>query len=167
MPVDPVTPCKCPRAASMDPPAALQQLARLGLHSPVCMAPKPHWVCMRPGSPVNEPHLTRHGRPGARQAEYRVSIYGRNRKEWDGLADWVVDHQLFSPHNRWLIQVPRLYGLYQSSRVLRTFSEMLDNIFVPLFEVGASPDEPPIYAPANVPRVVALPVCTAVVGAPR
>ena len=64
------------------------------------------------------------------QAEYRISIYGRSKKEWDQLADWIVDHELYSPHNRWLIQVPRLYGMYQSSRSLRTFGEMLDNIFV-------------------------------------
>ena len=38
------------------------------------------------------------------KAEYRISIYGRNTKEWDQLADWVVDHSLYSPHCRWLIQ---------------------------------------------------------------
>jgi AMP deaminase len=77
------------------------------------------------------------------QAEYRISIYGRSKKEWDQLADWIVDHELYSPHNRWLIQVPRLYGMYQSSRSLRTFGEMLDNIFVPLFEVTNDPSSHP------------------------
>lgn len=40
------------------------------------------------------------------KAEYRISIYGRKRSEWDELAAWVVDHRLYSSHNRWLIQVP-------------------------------------------------------------
>ena len=34
------------------------------------------------------------------KTEYRISIYGRNSSEWDALAAWVVDHQLYSPHNR-------------------------------------------------------------------
>ena len=46
------------------------------------------------------------------QAEYRVSIYGRNRHEWDGLANWFVDYDMSSPHVRWLIQTPRLYVLH-------------------------------------------------------
>ena len=41
-------------------------------------------------------------------AENRISIYGRDREEWDELAAWVVDHKLYSPHNRWPIQVPRI-----------------------------------------------------------
>lgn len=73
------------------------------------------------------------------KAEYRISIYGRSKNEWDDLAAWVVDHQLFSNHNRWLIQIPRLYGMYQANRLVRTFAEMLDNIFTPLFEVTADP----------------------------
>lgn len=38
-------------------------------------------------------------------AEYRVSIYGKSRDEWDKLAKWVINNNLFSPHVRWLIQV--------------------------------------------------------------
>jgi len=77
------------------------------------------------------------------KAEYRISIYGRKKEEWDGLAAWVVDHQLYSSHNRWLIQIPRLYGMYHESRLLRTFAEMLDNIFTPLFEVSIDPSSHP------------------------
>ena len=103
------------------------------------------------------------------QSEYRISIYGRAKGEWDGLADWVVDHVLYSPHNRcictymhahvylytytcvplnmhlnrWVIQIPRLYALYRSSRMLRTFGEMLDLIFQPLFEVSIDPSSHP------------------------
>ena len=77
------------------------------------------------------------------KAEYRISIYGRKKTEWDELASWVVDHKLYSSHNRWLIQIPRLYGMYQSMRLLRTFAEMLDNIFAPLFEVSIDPASHP------------------------
>lgn len=41
-------------------------------------------------------------------AEYRVSVYGSDRNEWDKLAKWVVDHKLYSDKNRWLVQVPRV-----------------------------------------------------------
>jgi AMP deaminase len=37
--------------------------------------------------------------------EYRLSIYGRKPDEWTGLADWVCTNKLWSPNNRWLIQV--------------------------------------------------------------
>ena len=48
-------------------------------------------------------------------------------------------------------QVPRLYGMYQSNRSLRTFGEMLDNIFVPLFEVLAIPPRsPPARHPPRI-----------------
>ena len=77
------------------------------------------------------------------KAEYRISIYGRKKEEWDQLAAWVVDHRLYSSHNRWLIQVPRLYGMYQANRLLRTFAEMLDNLFTPLFEVSIDPTSHP------------------------
>lgn len=41
-------------------------------------------------------------------AEYRLSIYGRSRDEWDKLAKWAVDNKVYSDNVRWLIQVPRL-----------------------------------------------------------
>lgn len=41
-------------------------------------------------------------------AEYRISIYGRKRVEWDILAAWICQHQLDSDNVLWLIQVPRL-----------------------------------------------------------
>lgn len=40
--------------------------------------------------------------------ELRLSIYGRQRDEWDKLAQWAVKHQVYSDNVRWLIQVPRL-----------------------------------------------------------
>tara|TARA_B100000513_G_scaffold143226_1_gene65725 strand:+ start:3661 stop:6090 length:2430 start_codon:yes stop_codon:yes gene_type:complete len=75
--------------------------------------------------------------------EYRISVYGRTRGEWDQLAAWVVEHRLHSNNNRWLIQVPRLYGLYQTKGLVSTFCEMLDNIFRPLFEVSTDPSSHP------------------------
>jgi AMP deaminase len=41
-------------------------------------------------------------------AEYRLSIYGRSRDEWDKLAKWAVDNKIYSDNVRWLIQIPRL-----------------------------------------------------------
>ena len=72
-------------------------------------------------------------------AELRISIYGRNAAEWDQLAAWVVDHRLHSPNNRWLVQIPRLFALFQQTGSLANFEQMLANIFVPLFEVSADP----------------------------
>ncbi|KAJ3345044.1 AMP deaminase [Entophlyctis luteolus] len=76
-------------------------------------------------------------------AEYRVSIYGRDKKEWDKLAAWVVDHKLFSENVRWLVQVPRLYNVYKSQNILQNFQQLLQNIFEPLFEVTADPSSHP------------------------
>lgn len=39
--------------------------------------------------------------------EWRVSIYGRDPREWESLASWMIDNKLFSTRVRWLIQVPR------------------------------------------------------------
>lgn len=41
-------------------------------------------------------------------AEYRLSIYGRSRDEWDKLAKWAVEHRVHSENVRWLVQIPRL-----------------------------------------------------------
>ncbi|WFD44464.1 AMP deaminase [Malassezia psittaci] len=76
-------------------------------------------------------------------SEYRISIYGRSRDEWDRLASWVVDHHLFSPNIRWLIQVPRLYEVYKASKNINNFQDLLRNIFQPLFEVTQNPQTHP------------------------
>ncbi|KAJ3069940.1 AMP deaminase [Podochytrium sp. JEL0797] len=76
-------------------------------------------------------------------AEYRVSIYGRDKKEWDKLATWVVDNKLFSENVRWLVQVPRLYNVYKASGLLQNFQQVLENIFEPLFEVTRDPTSHP------------------------
>lgn len=38
-------------------------------------------------------------------AEYRISIYGRKMSEWDQLASWIVNNDLYSENVVWLIQV--------------------------------------------------------------
>lgn len=58
-------------------------------------------------------------------AEYRLSIYGAKRDEWNALSEWVVDHKLFSSNVRWMIQVPRLYSIYKASGQIKNFAEML------------------------------------------
>ena len=47
-------------------------------------------------------------------AEYRLSIYGSAKSEWDTLADWVGNHRLFHYNVRWMIQIPRLYAVYRA-----------------------------------------------------
>ena len=41
-------------------------------------------------------------------AELRISVYGRSLDEWDKLATWAVDNQMYCDNVRWLIQVPRI-----------------------------------------------------------
>ncbi|XP_054718894.1 AMP deaminase 2-like isoform X1 [Uloborus diversus] len=76
-------------------------------------------------------------------AELRLSIYGRNREEWDHLAQWAVKHNVFSNNNRWVIQIPRLYDIYKSNKLVKNFQEILENIFMPLFEVTNNPKSHP------------------------
>ncbi|KAJ1679329.1 AMP deaminase, partial [Spiromyces aspiralis] len=76
-------------------------------------------------------------------AEYRVSIYGRSPDEWDRLAAWVVDNKVFSSNVRWLIQTPRLYNVYKENNQVKTFEDVIRNIFAPLFEVTKDPSSHP------------------------
>ncbi|KAK5611225.1 AMP deaminase 2 [Crenichthys baileyi] len=75
--------------------------------------------------------------------ELRLSIYGRSRNEWDKLAKWAVRHQVYSNNVRWLVQVPRLFDVYHTKKQLSNFQEMLENIFMPLFEVTINPGSHP------------------------
>ncbi|XP_034441911.1 AMP deaminase 2-like isoform X2 [Hippoglossus hippoglossus] len=76
-------------------------------------------------------------------SEMRLSIYGRSRDEWDKLSQWAVKHRVYSDNVRWLIQVPRLFDVYQTKKQLANFQEMLENIFMPLFEVTINPGSHP------------------------
>ncbi|CAH1163717.1 unnamed protein product [Phaedon cochleariae] len=75
--------------------------------------------------------------------ELRLSIYGKSRDEWDKLAKWALDSNVYSDNVRWLIQVPRLFDIFKLNKVLDHFQEVLDNIFLPLFEVTAKPTSHP------------------------
>jgi AMP deaminase len=41
-------------------------------------------------------------------SELRLSIYGKNPEEWDKLAKWAIQSDVYSDNVRWLIQIPRL-----------------------------------------------------------
>uniref|UniRef100_A0A665UJP2 AMP deaminase n=1 Tax=Echeneis naucrates TaxID=173247 RepID=A0A665UJP2_ECHNA len=76
-------------------------------------------------------------------SELRLSIYGRSRDEWEKLAQWAVKHRVYSDNVRWLVQVPRLFDVYHTKKQLANFQEMLENIFLPLFEVTINPHSHP------------------------
>lgn len=41
------------------------------------------------------------------------------------------------------MQLPRLYNVYKEMGIIQDFQTMLDNIFIPLFEVTADPSSHP------------------------
>uniref|UniRef100_A0A1B6D983 AMP deaminase n=1 Tax=Clastoptera arizonana TaxID=38151 RepID=A0A1B6D983_9HEMI len=76
-------------------------------------------------------------------AELRLSIYGKSIDEWDKLAKWAVNHNVYSDNIRWLIQIPRLFDIFKSNKMMNNFQEFLNNIFYPLFEVTNDPSSHP------------------------
>jgi AMP deaminase len=95
------------------------------------------------------------------QAEYRVSIYGRSLSEFPRLAEWFMTHKMASPNVTWLIQVPRLLyvvpccgalllmpdsNVYAGQGQVKTFADLLRNIFEPLFEATLHPERHPVMA---------------------
>lgn len=76
-------------------------------------------------------------------AEYRISVYGRKKSEWDQLASWIVNNDLYSENVVWLIQLPRLYNVYKEMGIVNSFQNILDNVFLPLFEVTVDPSTHP------------------------
>lgn len=76
-------------------------------------------------------------------AELRLSIYGRNRDEWDNLAKWAINNNVYSDNLRWLIQMPRIYDIYRTNKMVNNFQDILTNIFVPLFEATIRPSSHP------------------------
>jgi len=75
--------------------------------------------------------------------ELRLSIYGRSLSEWDKLAGWAVSNDVYSDHNRWLIQVPRLYDIYRTHNSVECFQDIIKCLFQPLFEVTIDPNSHP------------------------
>ena len=104
--------------------------------------------------------LNRHetGKGHNSACEMRLSIYGMERHEWKDLADWMLKDwkdtdfpgPVISTHNRWLIQIPRLWRIYSGKPGSqdRSFLEMLENIFIPMFEATLYPEEHPEVAEA-------------------
>lgn len=76
-------------------------------------------------------------------AEMRISIYGRKQVEWDILAAWVVANNLASNNVVWLVQIPRLYNVYRDQGIIENYAQMLENIFLPLFEATVDPASHP------------------------
>mmetsp|Transcript_12373 Transcript_12373/g.18490 ORF Transcript_12373/g.18490 Transcript_12373/m.18490 type:complete len:952 (+) Transcript_12373:119-2974(+) len=76
-------------------------------------------------------------------SEPRVSIYGRKIEEWNNLANWAIDNDVFSENIRWMIQIPRLFHLHKAKGLVENFEEMLENIFLPLFKVTKDPSSNP------------------------
>ncbi|ONM61046.1 AMP deaminase [Zea mays] len=76
-------------------------------------------------------------------AEYRISIYGRKKSEWDQMASWIVNNELYSENVVWLIQIPRIYNVYREMGTINSFQNLLDNIFLPLYEVTVDPASHP------------------------
>jgi len=73
-------------------------------------------------------------------AEWRISIYGRNKQEWAKLARWFRTYDIQCNKIRWLIQVPRLYRVFRQGGLVSSFAEMIQNIFEPLFEASVDPE---------------------------
>jgi AMP deaminase len=104
--------------------------------------------------------------------EMRLSIYGMERHEWHDLAVWLLTEwpggrettMVSCQENRWLVQIPRLWRIYstkpntrdnnnnnhhdEAPPPQRSFSEMLENLFVPLFEATLHPEDHPEIAEA-------------------
>lgn len=76
-------------------------------------------------------------------AELRLSIYGKSADEWDRLANWAINNNVYSDNVRWLIQIPRLFDIFRTNNLMSNFQELLDNIFLPLFEVTNDPSSHP------------------------
>ena len=100
-------------------------------------------------------HETSKGHVSA--VELRLSIYGMEREEWDDLAEWMLKDwegdfpgPLISDSNRWMIQIPRLWRIFRMKpgRDRSGFNEMLENIFIPMFEATLYPERKPKLAEA-------------------
>lgn len=76
-------------------------------------------------------------------AELRLSVYGKSRDEWDKLAKWAIENKVYSDNVRWLVQIPRLYDVYKTNNLVNSFQDLLENLFLPLFEVTNDPKSHP------------------------
>lgn len=72
-------------------------------------------------------------------AEYRISIYGKSKTEWNILAAWLDRFHLYDEKVKWFIQIPRLYRVLKQQCKIINFQEMLNNIFDPLMDEKNNP----------------------------
>lgn len=63
-------------------------------------------------------------------AEYRISVYGRKQSEWDQLASWFVNNEIYSENAVWLIQVSKYFLLYLFLFFLFLFCCVSGQLFV-------------------------------------
>ncbi|CAD6229898.1 GSCOCG00006629001-RA-CDS [Cotesia congregata] len=61
-------------------------------------------------------------------AELRLSIYGKSADEWDKLANWAIKGDVYSDN---------------LNKLMSNFQEIINNIFLPLFEVTNDPSSHP------------------------
>lgn len=54
-------------------------------------------------------------------SEPRISIYGRNNKEWSRLGAWFCRFKVASFNVRWMIQIPRLYHVWNTNGSVANF----------------------------------------------
>jgi len=100
--------------------------------------------------------------------EMRLSVYGMERHEWYDLSKWLLTDwkhpefpgPMISTHNRWHVQIPRLWRIYskkptKAGEPQRSFVEMIENLFNPLFEATLYPDKHPEIAEA-IKHIVAF-----------
>eukprot|EP01062_Namystynia_karyoxenos_P028805 TRINITY_DN2175_c0_g1_i1.p1 TRINITY_DN2175_c0_g1~~TRINITY_DN2175_c0_g1_i1.p1 ORF type:complete len:1842 (+),score=601.91 TRINITY_DN2175_c0_g1_i1:806-5527(+) len=76
-------------------------------------------------------------------AEMRITIYGRSREEWHKLAGWFDTHGMASIHNKFLVQVPRIYSIWREKGIVNSFMDFIANVFKPLWEVSLHPASNP------------------------
>ncbi|XP_058443979.1 AMP deaminase 2 isoform X3 [Malaya genurostris] len=76
-------------------------------------------------------------------AELRLSIYGKSPDEWHKLAKWAIDGDVYSDNIRWLIQIPRLYDIFKTNKLMSSFQQIIDNVFKPLFDATNNPSQFP------------------------
>jgi AMP deaminase len=97
-------------------------------------------------------HEQRKGHTSA--CEMRLSVYGMERNEWLNVAKWVLTDwkggiypgNMLSSRNRWMVQIPRLWRVYCKKGGGVSFQNMLENLFIPLFEATLYPEEHPEVA---------------------
>jgi AMP deaminase len=74
-------------------------------------------------------------------AEWRITVTGSSKEEWNILADFMIDNGLdLLEHNKWMVQNPRLYGLMKGRSAVENYGEVLQNFFQPLFEATLDPE---------------------------